>query len=151
MLLVKYSKTIRQNIRNAALKIWYNTILFFRKETINMVLNLNKKETKFCKYCGKQILKEAVICVNCGMQVEELKRPEKIIINNSNINPRITREKNKWISLGLCIFLGILGAHKFYERKTGVGILYIFTCGLFGIGVIFDIFTLLFKPNPYYI
>ncbi len=116
-----------------------------------MALNL-KKETKFCKYCGKQIPKEAVICVNCGMQVEELKRSEKIIINNnSNINPRMFGEKNKWIALGLCIFLGILGAHKFYERKTGLGVLYIFTGGLFGIGVIVDIFTLLFKPNPYYI
>ena len=115
-----------------------------------MALNLNK-ETKFCKYCGRKIPREAVICVNCGMQVEDLKRSEKIIINNnSNINPRMFGEKNKWIALSLCIFLGILGAHKFYERKAGLGVLYIFTGGLFGIGVIFDIFTLLFKPNPYY-
>ena len=116
-----------------------------------MTLDLNKKTTKFCKHCGKQILKEAVICVNCGMQVEELKGSEKIIINNSNINSRMLGEKNKWIALALCIFLGILGGHKFYEGKTGLGVLYIFTGGLFGIGLLVDIITLLFKPNPYYI
>ena len=40
-----------------------------------MILNLDKNETKFCKHCGKQILKEAVVCINCGLQVEELNNP----------------------------------------------------------------------------
>lgn len=29
--------------------------------------------TKFCKFCGEQIDADAVICVKCGKQVEELK------------------------------------------------------------------------------
>ena len=116
-----------------------------------MILDLNKKETKFCKHCGKQILKEAVICVNCGLQVEELKGSERIIINNSNVDPHMIRKKDKWIALALCVFLGVVGAHKFYEGKTGLGVLYLFTGGLLGIGVVVDIFTLLFKENPYYI
>lgn len=111
---------------------------------------LEKKETKFCKHCGKQILKEAVICVNYGLQVEKL-QTEKVIFNNSNVNPGMLREKDKWIALALCVFLGILGAHKFYEGKNGLGVLYLFTGGLFGIGLLVDIFTILFKPNPYYI
>ena len=49
------------------------------------------------------------------------------------------------------LFLGFLGAHKFYESKTGMGILYLFTVGLFGIGVIIDFITLLFKPTIYYV
>lgn len=27
--------------------------------------------TKFCKHCGKKIDAEAVICINCGKQVED--------------------------------------------------------------------------------
>ena len=59
--------------------------------------------------------------------------------------------KNKWISLGLCACLGFLGAHKFYEGRKGKGFLYLFTFGIFGIGWVVDIFTILGKPNPYYI
>ena len=40
---------------------------------------------------------------------------------------------------------------KFYEGKIGMGILYLFTAGFFGIGVLIDFITLLFKPNPYYV
>ena len=61
------------------------------------------------------------------------------------------RQKNKWVSFALCLFLGCFGAHKFYEGKIGMGILYLFTCGLFYIGWIVDCFVLLCKPNPYYL
>lgn len=57
--------------------------------------------------------------------------------------------KNKWISLLLCIFT--VCGHKFYEGKTGMGILYLLTVGLFGIGWLIDIIILLAKPNTYYI
>ena len=58
--------------------------------------------------------------------------------------------KNKWIALLLCFFVGILGVHKFYERRILLGLLYLFTGGLFGFGVFVDLIILLFKPNPYY-
>ena len=58
---------------------------------------------------------------------------------------------NKTTSLLLCIFMGYFGAHKFYEGKTGMGILYILTAGLFGIGWFVDIVIIALKPNPYYI
>lgn len=58
--------------------------------------------------------------------------------------------KNKWISFLLCLFLGYLGIHKFYEGRILLGIFYLFTCGLFGIGIVFDLVILFFKPNPYY-
>lgn len=59
--------------------------------------------------------------------------------------------KNKWIALLLCFFFGVIGVHKFYEGKILLGIVYIFTGGLFGIGVLIDFISLLFKPNPYYV
>ena len=42
---------------------------------------------KFCKFCGEKIPMDAVICVKCGRQVEELKSSSaqpNIIINNDN-------------------------------------------------------------------
>lgn len=58
--------------------------------------------------------------------------------------------KNKWAAFFLCLFLGVFGVHKFYEGRILLGIVYICTGGLCGIGIIIDLFVLLFKPNPYY-
>lgn len=58
--------------------------------------------------------------------------------------------KNKWVSFFLCLFFGYLGIHKFYEGRILLGIVYLCTVGLFGIGIIFDLISLFFKPNPYY-
>lgn len=58
--------------------------------------------------------------------------------------------RNKWVSFFLCLFLGVLGIHKFYEGRILLGILYLCTAGLGGVGVIIDLIILFFKPNPYY-
>lgn len=114
-----------------------------------------EENKKYCKHCGELIDKDCIICPKCGKQVEELKRSsESIIINNTNtasVNTVGGREKNKWIAFLLCLFLGGLGAHKFYEGKVGMGILYLFTLGLFGIGALIDLIVILCKPNPYYV
>jgi len=124
-------------------------------------------QTKFCKYCGKTIDKGAVLCVYCGKQVEELKggAAPQVVIHNSNSNTNTNmnantnfgggvpmgRPKDKVVALLLCFFLGYLGVHRFYEGKIGTGILYLFTVGLFGVGIVIDFIILLFKPNPYYV
>lgn len=58
--------------------------------------------------------------------------------------------KSKWVAFFLCLFFGVLGAHKFYEGKILFGVIYILTVGLCGIGVLVDLIILLLKPNPYY-
>lgn len=122
-----------------------------------------QERTKFCKHCGTKIAEAAVICPHCGCQVEEMKKAEQpsIVINNANTNTNtntnmngmgyMARMKNKWVAFCLCFFLGMLGAHKFYEGRAGMGILYLFTGGLFGIGWLVDCIVLLCKPNPYYV
>ena len=51
--------------------------------------------------------------------------------------------KSRLIDLLLCIFLGGIGAHRFYEGKIGTGILYLFTAGLFGIGTLGDLIMII--------
>ncbi len=47
--------------------------------------------------------------------------------------------KSRLTALLLCIFLGVFGAHHFYVGRIGYGVLYIFTGGLFGIGILVDL------------
>ena len=51
--------------------------------------------------------------------------------------------KNDKVAFWLCVFLGYLGVHWFYLGNFKKGILYFFTCGLFGIGWIIDIIRLI--------
>ena len=125
--------------------------------------NSVQTEMKFCKHCGQKIDKNVVVCPYCGKQVEILEQAAQpqVVINNSNMNTNTNTNtnvngyvgrnaKNKWVAFCLCLFLGFLGAHKFYEGKAGRGILYLFTCGLCGVGVIIDLIAILSKPNPYF-
>ena len=54
-------------------------------------------------------------------------------------------KSTRGIEFLLCFFLGALGAHKFYRKQFGMGILYLLTGGIFGIGWLIDTFKLLFK------
>lgn len=123
-------------------------------------------DTKFCKFCGDKIPSDAVICCHCGRQVEQLAQAPQaqpsVIINNTNTNTNTNKNintlqggigvrKNKWIALLLCLLLGYWGAHRFYEGSFLVGLIYIFTFGLFGFGILFDLIRLLFYPSTYYV
>lgn len=52
-------------------------------------------------------------------------------------------QKNYTATLLLCLFLGLLGIHRFYVGKTGTGILWLLTGGLLGFGAIFDLIMIL--------
>ena len=51
--------------------------------------------------------------------------------------------KLQLVALILCIFLGLIGVHRFYLGYTGLGILYLFTFGLCGIGWLIDLILLI--------
>lgn len=131
-----------------------------------------QEHTKFCVHCGEKIDVDCVVCPKCGKQVEEIKQstpqpapvapPPQIVIHNNNVNTNTNvntnvatrvphgRVKNKWVTFLLCLFLGYLGVHKFYEGKIGMGILYLCTGGLFMVGALIDLFVILGKPKYYY-
>lgn len=54
-------------------------------------------------------------------------------------------EKNKWVVFFLCLFFGVFGVHRFYERKIITGIIYLLTLGLGGIGVIVDLYRIFIR------
>ena len=64
----------------------------------------------------------------------ELSILEKKLDEYKNVKP--VRSKSKFILIST---LGFLGVHKFIERKYLLGLVYLFTLGIFGIGVIYDL------------
>ena len=130
---------------------------------------MNQQGTKFCQHCGAVIPAAAVICTNCGCQIAQMKSesPSIVIQNtnnntNTNTNTNVNRNTNmngyahgkrinQKVAFWLCLLGGYIGLHKFYEGKTGMGILYLCTGGLCGIGWIIDCITIAKKPNPYYV
>lgn len=114
----------------------------------------------YCSNCGKQIGENANFCPDCGASnqlAQKVMQPQQpVVVNvinnnsNKNINTNTTgygigyAPKSRWVAFFLCLFLGYFGAHKFYVGKTGFGVLYLFTLGLFGIGWATDTIVLLF-------
>jgi TM2 domain-containing membrane protein YozV len=52
-------------------------------------------------------------------------------------------EKKRLPAFLFCLFLGPLGIHRFYAGKTGTGILWLFTGGLLGVGILVDLILIL--------
>jgi TM2 domain-containing membrane protein YozV len=48
-------------------------------------------------------------------------------------------EKSGLVALLLCLFVGVLGVHRFYVGKIGTGVLQLLTLGGFGIWNLIDL------------
>ncbi len=73
----------------------------------------------FCRSCGAVIKKEAEICPKCGVR-------QRVVVMTTAVGT-----KSKVVAALLAIFLGGLGAHKFYLGQTGMGIIYLCFCWTF--------------------
>lgn len=57
-------------------------------------------------------------------------------------------DRSQVIALLICIFAGYFGAHYFYVRRHAMGIVYLFTVGLFGFGWLCDCFRIAVGKFP---
>jgi restriction system protein len=94
-----------------------------------------------CPYCGttyhqsnNQNTNKVIENIEINYVAQEVTQE----VNISSVSP-----KNKICAFLLCFFIGFYGIHYFYVGKVGMGILYLLTCGLFGIGWIVDIIRIL--------
>ena len=91
----------------------------------------------FCSNCGAQIDDKAVVCIKCGVATANLNK------DNSIVGP-VPEGRFEWLTvLLLCFFLGGLGVHSFYTKKTGVGIAQLLTLGGCGIWALIDFIMIL--------
>jgi hypothetical protein len=121
-----------------------------------------------CVYCGKLFCSDCLVETNgkmyCKADIGNVLKEAKdeaaayktsapnVIINNTNTNTNQNTNtvgganypyKSKLAAALLCFFLGGLGIHRFYVGKTGTGILWLLTAGLFGIGWLIDFIVIL--------
>ncbi len=90
----------------------------------------------YCQKCGKELPDQAAFCPACGQPVPGTSRP-------AALGPGYAVEKpvspySRLAALLLCIFVGVLGVHRFYVGKIGTGVAMIFTLGGLGIWALID-------------
>jgi TM2 domain-containing membrane protein YozV/ribosomal protein L40E len=75
-------------------------------------------DEKYCMDCGSLIKLKAEICPKCG--VRQMAAPA-----SSNIGAVAPNGKSKIAAALFAIFLGWMGAHKFYLGDVGWGVVYL--------------------------
>jgi len=91
----------------------------------------------FCTNCGAQITEKAVVCIKCGVATANIN-------NGTSAFGETPDGRFEWLTvLLLCFFLGGLGVHSFYTKKTSIGIAQLLTLGGCGIWTLVDFIMIL--------
>ena len=105
-------------------------------ENVNVNNQVDVKDLKIQQLESQVELLKTQLEFYKGNQQQQQQQQQVVNVNVGHTGT----EKDGTVAFLLCTFLGGIGGHKFYEGKTGTGILYLFTLGLFGIGVLIDWF-----------
>jgi len=94
----------------------------------------------FCSNCGTQIDDKAVVCIKCGAPTPNFASQSAARVQNAGA----AAEGYDWLTtLLLCFFVGGLGIHSFYTKKTGIAIAQLFTLGGCGIWALVDLIMII--------
>jgi hypothetical protein len=134
---------------------------------MNCTIHPDRTAKGTCAYCGKPYCTECLVEANgrlyCKADIAHVMNemrsapqagayqqmpPIHIYNNNMNTNSHggmagFYPYKKKWLAAVLCLFLGYLGIHRFYVGKIGTGLLWFFTLGFGGLGVLLDLIIIL--------
>lgn len=77
-----------------------------------------------CPECDAQIFDRAPTCPKCGY-------PTRAGTLTQRTDVEVPVAKSRGLAVVLALFLGGLGAHKFYVEKPGVGLAYLIFCWTF--------------------
>lgn len=61
----------------------------------------------------------------------------------ASFNKMMGRDKSQLAAALFALLLGVIGVHRFYLGYPVIGVIYIFTAGIFGIGAIIDLIRII--------
>lgn len=143
----------QEQFRTYPLKISVLFLIIYPEVIIMKCLSCGatlRQNDRFCPYCGTEAAMPApkaetpVIHVHLEQPAVQA-RTERVYIERT-VQPRKS-ELSRLVMLLLFLFLGALGVHRFYQGRFGMGVLYLLTGGLCGVGLIVDFFIIL-VGNP---
>lgn len=81
-----------------------------------------------CPECGKQVSDKAPACPNCGVPMAITPTP---VVQQVQVVRVAKAPKSRVLTAVLALFLGGLGAHKFYLEEYAWGVIYLALCWTF--------------------
>ena len=144
--IINSEKSIKNNITNTDLVFAAKEGVIIEQSIANQNLRTELKNLNSLLINDKKLVKinktvDPVLSKDLKTNKKIVKETIKTLAKSGKKEPVSGNEKT--VALILLILVGALGIHKFYLGQIGPGILYLFTGGLCGIGLIIDLIKLL--------
>lgn len=93
----------------------------------------------FCPDCGASMEAQDRYCGSCRWDAANPDHHSTRVLPSSQRTLGPPSDKSRLTTLVLCFLGGFLGLHRFYVGRTGSGVVWLVTFGLFSVGWIYDL------------